>query len=173
MTEAASNPDLADGGARLADKSPDHANETQSSTQILTLIKAALAIAATLDADKPATVTVHENEAKRLLEVPVDLARDISALAQKRVRMRGHEHLEMSDITWAWNRLVVGKKSSTWLLVLNTVGGIILGIGVPVLLTPIVNNTAPTVSGLVLGGLLSLAGISFVSVALTISFFRK
>ena len=87
--------------------------------------------------------------------------------------MRGHDYMEKADINWAWTRLVVGKRNSPWLALTNTLGGLLLGAGIPILVTPLISEVAPTTGGSLLGSGLSIFGIALLSASMTMSFFRR
>jgi hypothetical protein len=158
--------------ARPATKDKDVSPEDKA--QLDSLIDGAINVAVQLKAARGRSVTIHAPEAEYLQLIPHQLLHDITSLAIRRVQMRaGHSYLQRGDIDWAWTRLVVGKRSNGWLNVLNSVGGVLLGAGIPVLVGPILENQPLPTSGILLAVILVVPGLIALSVALSISVFRR
>lgn len=87
--------------------------------------------------------------------------------------MRGHTYMQMDDLEWAMTRMVVGKRSSPWIFVSGTVGGLLAGVAFPIVLEPVIQGTPATTSGILWGfGLLAI-GLVSVTASIITSFFRR
>jgi len=118
-------------------------------------------------------VSIAPKPAEYLQRIQYELLDDITRLAVRRTQMRNHENLEIDDINWAWARLVVGKRNSLWTTTFVTLGALLAGAGIPILLGPLVTNTEMTAGGVLCGILLTLPGLIMLSVALTQSALRR
>lgn len=175
--ETSSADDSAEEPTAESEDSGDHVvdgADDASYKQAGILVAAALEVASSLQADRRGQVIIHQREAEYLLRIPQDLLRDITYLARKRVHMRdGHDYMQRGDIDWAWTRLVVGKRNNPWVTIANTIGGLLLGAGIPILITPAATGQALTAGATLLGTATSLVGVCALSIAMTMSFFRR
>lgn len=161
-----------------ATPSPPEAGESEdglpqdsaASAQLSALLDGAVNVATQLATAPGKEIFIHPREAEYLQLVPHQLLHDITNLAIRRVQMRdGHDYMQKGDIDWAWTRLVVGRRANAWLTVLNSVGGILLGAGIPIVVAPFLNDEPLQTSGLLLAMLLLVPGLVMMSLALAIS----
>ena len=138
------------------------------------LIDGVLSIADQLQKAPGKKVTIPPREAAYLQQIPHQLLSDITKLAIRRVQMReGHDYMQKGDIDWAWERLVVGQRNSGVNVVMNTIGGLVFGAGLPILLGPLAAGTEFTAGATMLGSGLSLAGVAALTIGLTRSLIRR
>ena len=164
-----SSPPAPDANADSADQVDENLR------QAMILVDAALEVAGLINGRRRRDdrVVINPREAVYLLNVPQVILQDITSLAVRRTEMEKHAYLERSDIDWAWARLVVGKRGNPWVSIGNTVGGILLGAGIPILVTPLVTSTPVNLVGSLLGSALAVIGIGSLGVSMTMGFFRR
>jgi len=143
--------------------------------QLEALYQGAVAVAEQLAAAPGKKITVQAREAAYLLQIPRQLMSDISALAIRRVQMRdGHDYMQKGDIDWAWTRLVVGRKNNAWSVLLTTVGSLLFGAGIPLVIVQLSSPSSASSQGeLILATSLAIPGVILLTIGLTLSFQRR
>lgn len=76
-------------------------------------------------------VTIHSAEAEYLAELPHDLTIEIGNLAVLRAQMRGETYMQRTDIDWAAEQMLSGRKANPWPNFATGFGGAVAGFGAP------------------------------------------
>lgn len=148
-------------------KTAEHELEVHNNEDDRQFVERALEIKGQIETRSRGKLGVNAEVVTALESIPRTMSADLIRLSVRRARMHPHDnYVLMADVNWARGRLLAGASASPWILGLTTGGGLLAGIGAPMLISAMLAGPKDLIAPATImwGSGLTVAGVAAMAV---------